>query len=72
MNSATEVRERLAKEDALFQRLARKHQEYDERLGELRSRKYLNEDEQLEEVRLKKLKLALKDQMEEIVRRATA
>ncbi len=69
MNAATEVRERLAREDTNFQRLVRKHREYDQRLEELRARKYLNEDEQLEEVRLKKLKLAVKDQMEAMIRR---
>jgi uncharacterized protein YdcH (DUF465 family) len=70
MSHATEVRERLQREDVHFQSLVRKHQEYDERLQVLRSRKYLTQEEQLEEVRLKKLKLALKDQMEALVRSA--
>jgi len=72
MNSALEARQQLAREDPNYQRLVRKHEEYDSRLQELRSRKYLSEDEQMEEVRLKKLKLALKDQMEAIVRRAAS
>jgi len=70
MNSALEVRRRIALEDPNYQRLASRHEEYDQRLEELRARKYLSEDEQMEEVRLKKLKLALKDQMEAIVKRS--
>jgi uncharacterized protein YdcH (DUF465 family) len=60
----SEMRDRLMREDAGFQRLARKHEEYDERLQALQSRKYLSEEEKLEEVTLKKRKLMIKDQME--------
>jgi uncharacterized protein YdcH (DUF465 family) len=72
MNSALEAQQQLAREDPDYQRLARKHEEYDARLRGLRSHKYLSDEEQMEEVRLKKLKLALKDQMEAIVRRAAS
>ena len=71
MSIASEIRHRLAHHDEGFQRLARQHQAYDERLKELQVRRYLNQSEQLEEVKLKKLKLAIKDHMEELVRRAT-
>jgi uncharacterized protein YdcH (DUF465 family) len=70
MSTFQEVRDRLAHEDANYQRLVKKHQEYEQRLDELRVRRYLSASEQMEEVRLKKLKLALKDQMEQLVRRA--
>ena len=71
MNQAAAVRDRLAAEDPAFQRLVRKHKELDERLQELQTLKFLTEDEKLEIVNLKKRKLALKDQMEEIVRQAS-
>lgn len=72
MNAGSEVRERLAREDSKYQRLSHKHQEYEDRLHELRGRKFLTEEEKLEEVRIKKLKLALKDQMEQLVRRQSS
>lgn len=72
MSNALEAQRQLAREDPDYQRLGRKHEEYDDRLRELRSHKYLSDDEQMEEVRLKKLKLVLKDQMEAIVRRAAS
>lgn len=51
-----------------FRRLAQEHLQYSQRLDALTQKRYLSEDEKLEEVRLKKLKLRLKDQMEQIER----
>ena len=68
MDAATETRERLLKEDPQFQRLARKHREYEARLAELQAKRYPTEEEQREEAQLKKLKLSIKDEMERILR----
>ena len=56
--------ERVSREDPGFRRLQEKHREYDGQLKRLRSQRYLSDEEKMEEVRLKKMKLALKDQME--------
>jgi len=64
-----ETRVREDRADDNYRRLETKHRGYDQRLEELRARKYLTEEEKLEEVKLKKLKLAVKDQMEAMVRR---
>ncbi len=68
MDSSDAIREKLAREDEAYRRLQAKHHEYDARLEELRGRRFLTEEEKTEEVRLKKLKLAMKDQMEAMVR----
>jgi uncharacterized protein YdcH (DUF465 family) len=70
MNSQEqEVKEQLMATDENFARLAREHSGYDTILKDLASRSHLTEDEQIEEHRIKKLKLALKDQMEDIIHR---
>ena len=54
-----------------FDELQTQHQDHERRLEELRSRTYLTPDEEMEEKRLKKLKLHLKDQMEQLKRTAS-
>jgi uncharacterized protein YdcH (DUF465 family) len=68
MDALAEARDRLLKEDPNYQRLARKHEGYEARLVELRARRFATEEEQHEEATLKKLKLAVKDEMERILR----
>ena len=71
MSQVTQQRERLAREGVNYRRLLAKHQEYEQRLSTLQSRRYLSEEEKLDEVKLKKLKLAIKDRMQELLRLAT-
>jgi hypothetical protein len=60
------VREQLLASHEEFRRLAQEHTQYSQRLDSLIEKRYLSEDEKLEEVRLKKLKLHVKDQMQNI------
>jgi len=71
MGIATTGNERPTSNEDDLRRLARKHRELDRRLQELQARKFLTADEQMEVVRLKKLKLALKDEMAARTRRAS-
>ena len=65
---AQEVKNLLLRDHEQYRQLAERHHELDDRLHELTERHYLSDSEQIEEVTLKKRKLALKDQMEEIAR----
>jgi uncharacterized protein len=67
-----EMKRQLLQSDAEYRQLATQHHDLDEQIHDLTTRHYLSEPEQLEEVRLKKRKLQLKDQMENILRRHTA
>ena len=64
-----ELKRKLLQTDEEFRQLATQHQDLDEKIHNLATRHYLSEPEQLEETRRKKRKLALKDQMEDILRR---
>ena len=63
-----EMKKRLLESNDEFRQLANQHHLLDERIHNLAERHYLTEPEQLEEVTLKKKKLQLKDQMENILR----
>ncbi|MGE5569786.1 MAG: DUF465 domain-containing protein [Rhodospirillales bacterium] len=69
MRTLEELKAHLMETDEQFRHLAEQHCEYKKRLEALSSRPYLTPAEQLEETRIKKLKLRLKDQMQEIMER---
>ncbi len=60
--------ESLLPSQEVLQKLAMEHTQYSQRLEQLTEKRFLTDDEKIEEVRLKKLKLRLKDQMENIER----
>jgi len=53
-----------------FDELQAQHRDYEKRLEEYKSKSWLTPEEELEEKRLKKLKLHLKDRMEQLRRTA--
>ena len=65
---AQEVKNLLLQSDQQFRQLAEQHHQLDDRLHQLIEKHYLSATEQVEETNLKKKKLALKDQMESILR----
>jgi uncharacterized protein len=66
-NAQEESKAHLMATSEEFRQLASKHSDFARKLDELESLPHLTEEQQLEETRLKKLKLRLKDQMEEMV-----
>lgn len=59
----------LYEQNQEFRSLFEEHRTLENRLSELSSRLYLSDKEQVEEVTLKKKKLALKDRMQELMRK---
>ena len=69
ISNTDSIKEQLIATDPEFRELAREHGRYEQRLSELSSLQYPSDEEQLEEITLKKKKLAVKDQMQEIMLR---
>jgi uncharacterized protein YdcH (DUF465 family) len=65
---AEDLKHLLIETNPEFRELASKHHTLDDRLHELEAKHYLSNDEQFEEVSLKKKKLHIKDQMENMLR----
>ncbi len=69
MQTPEELKAHLVETDEQFRLLATQHCEFKKRLEDLSSRPYLTPEEQIEETRIKKLKLHLKDQMQDMMDR---
>ncbi len=63
------IRQDLMAHDETFRQLVSRHHELESQLDKLKRRKYLSADEEAEENRIKKLKLRIKDEMEQQLRR---
>lgn len=68
-NTQEELKSHLMKTDEGFRRLAEEHHRYHEQLEALEAKAHLTSEEEVEEHRLKKIKLQLKDQMNQIISR---
>jgi uncharacterized protein YdcH (DUF465 family) len=68
MKTVNPVRDTLIKENETFRHLVQIHDNYEKRLSELASLTYPNEEELLEESTLKKKKLAIKDELYEMMK----
>jgi len=62
-----EIKAHLMQTNDRFRHLAEQHSQYKRQVEQLEAKHALSADEELEEHRLKKLKLHLKDEMEQIV-----
>jgi uncharacterized protein YdcH (DUF465 family) len=67
--SPREVRDVLLASDAEFQRLLQEHSRYEAELERLSRQTYLNSDDLILEITLKKKKLRVKDEMEQLMAR---
>lgn len=61
----------LYEQNSEYKTLTDQHRSLEIRLQELSSRLYLSDSEKLEEITLKKKKLALKDRMQELIKKST-
>ena len=66
-NATAEIKAHLMQTNEKYRHLVEQHHEYDLKVEALESKHALSADEEVEEHRLKKLKLHLKDEMEQLV-----
>jgi uncharacterized protein len=67
-NTQEDLKAHLMQTDEEFRRLNEQHAQFHTQLEALEAKPYLTPEEELEEHRLKKMKLRIKDQMNEILR----
>jgi uncharacterized protein YdcH (DUF465 family) len=66
-NAQEEIKAHLMETNDKFRELAAQHHEYKRQVEELEAKQALSAEDEMDEHRLKKLKLHLKDEMEQIV-----
>ena len=66
-NETEEIKTHLMQTSEEFRQLADQHCKYKKLVGELEAKHFLTQEIEIEEHRLKKLKLHLKDQMEQMM-----
>ena len=71
-NTQEELKTHLMASDGEYRHLAEQHSQYHRELEALEAKSHLSPEEEVEEHRLKKVKLQLKDQMNEILSRHRA
>ena len=71
-NTQDELKAHLMATSEEYRTLASQHAQFHKELEQLEAKAHLSDQEQVEEVRLKKQKLRLKDQMNEILARYKA
>jgi uncharacterized protein YdcH (DUF465 family) len=64
-----ELKAHLMQTDSEFRRLVELHTQYDRQLDAIEAKPHVTPEDEIEEHRLKKLKLHLKDQMNEVLGR---
>jgi len=66
---ARNPRDLVLESDAAYQHLAEQHQKYEAELHKIATSPFLSSEDLLEEIKLKKLKLHVKDEMEQLASR---
>ncbi len=69
--TARDIREQLLASNPEFQQLAQEHSRYDAQIEQLSKSTFHNAEELIQEVELKKLRLRVRDEMEQLVARTS-
>ncbi len=64
-----ELKAHLMQTDPHFREVCEKHAAYERQIEQIEAKSHVTPDDELEEQRLKKLKLACKDEMQQIMQR---